>query len=49
MEIGRAVGAQALRNALEYCPEERRVEISDAIASANKITPSPLIGSVVNG
>lgn len=49
VEIGRAVGAQALRNALEYCPEERRVEISDAIASANKITPSPLIGSVVNG
>ncbi|MBC0923204.1 DNA methyltransferase [Escherichia coli] len=49
VEIGRAVGAQALRNALEYCPEERCVEISDAIASANKITPSPLIGSVVNG
>ncbi|ELI9378922.1 DNA methyltransferase [Escherichia coli] len=49
VEIGRAVGAQALRNALEYCPEERRMEISDAIASANKITPSPLIGSVVNG
>ncbi|MDE1241443.1 DNA methyltransferase [Vibrio aestuarianus] len=49
VEIGRAVGAQALRNALEYCPEERRVEISDAIASANKIAPSPLIGSVVNG
>ncbi|CTU51760.1 DNA methyltransferase [Escherichia coli] len=49
VEIGRAVGAQALRNALEYCPEDRCVEISDAIASANKITPSPLIGSVVNG
>lgn len=47
--IGRAVGTQALRNALEYCPTERREEISDAIASANKITPSPLIGDLVSG
>ena len=43
VEIGRAVGRQALRNALEYCPVERGEEISEAIASANKIIPSLLI------
>lgn len=48
VEIGRAVGAQALRNALEYCPKERREEISEAIALANKITPSPLIRNAAN-
>ena len=43
VEIGRAVGAQALINALDYCPEERRGEISEAVSSVNKITPSPLV------
>ncbi len=49
VEIGRAVGIQALKNALEYCPVERKTEILDAISVACKITPSPLIGSVING
>ncbi|HDX8590767.1 TPA: DNA adenine methylase [Aeromonas dhakensis] len=49
VEIGRAVGVQALKNALEYCPVERKTEILDAISVACKITPSPLIGSVING
>lgn len=49
VEIGRAVGSQALTNALEYCPEERREEISQAVASVNKITPSPLVRDLGNG
>lgn len=48
VEIGRAVGAQALRNSLEYCPEERVEEISEAIASVIKINPSPLIRNSAN-
>ncbi|MOA23149.1 hypothetical protein D3C78_1437530 [compost metagenome] len=48
VEIGRAVGSQALRNSLEYCPGERVEEISEAIASVNKINPSPLIRNSAN-
>lgn len=48
VEIGRAVGAQALKNALKYCPAERREEISEAICSANKILPSPVIRDAAN-
>ena len=43
VQIGRDVGAQVLRNALEYCPEERRQEIETAIEAAPKIEASPEI------
>lgn len=48
VNVGRAVGIQALRNALEYCPKERTTEIEEAILAAAKIDPSPLVGNVVN-
>ena len=42
VEVGRAVGRQGLQNALEYCPDERRLEIEAAVAAAAKIEVSPL-------
>jgi hypothetical protein len=41
VELGRAVGKQALVNSLEYCPKDRQEEITTAICSANTIEVSP--------
>lgn len=43
IEIGRLVGIEALRRALNYCPDERRSEIEDAMASGPSIECSPFI------
>lgn len=43
IEVGRAVGAQVLRNALKYCSEERAQEIEAAVEAAPKIEISPRI------
>ncbi len=48
VEIGRAVGGQALKNSLSYCPDARREEIDEAISSIKKISPSPLVGNSDN-
>lgn len=42
IEIGRSVGVQSLKDALEYCPIERRSEIASAIDFAHKVAPSPI-------
>ncbi|MFD1808542.1 DNA methyltransferase [Gemmobacter lanyuensis] len=43
VEIGRAVGAQALRNSLSYCEAERVAEIKEAVSAASKIELSPFV------
>lgn len=43
IEVGRLVGMEALKRALNYCPDERRGEIQDAIESGPSIECSPFI------
>ena len=43
VEIGRAVGIQALKGSLEYCPPERRDEINAALDFAPKVALSPIL------
>jgi hypothetical protein len=41
--VGRSVGIEALRAALEYAPEDRKQDIENAIIASHTVEPSPYV------
>ncbi len=41
--VGRSVGTEALRSALDYAPEDRKHDIENAIITSHTVEPSPYV------